>query len=263
MLLNQITELVPSLKAYEAGLVNASSNIANLETIGYKTKVTRFSEIYSQVLQGATEKTNPIQLGGAMRLGETAYDFSQGELVAGGARDAAINGQGFFIVSPDGIQMQLTRGGSFGLSSDGRSLIDANGRQVYGFTYGSSSLAAITFPSGTTESQIQITTGGVITRSGAPEYILALTNVPNQSGLESVEGSAFQETMSSGTPFTPTISGGTGYVGIIEPGKVETSNTNLIEQTTLADVYNRDMQAVTAMISLLSQRVDAVIKIFG
>lgn len=85
------------------------NNLANANTIGYKSQRADFATILSytssygsgQGMMGAQNAgTNPIQIGMGVQLASTTTDFSQGSIKDGmGNTDMAIAGGGFFVVS--------------------------------------------------------------------------------------------------------------------------------------------------------------------
>ena len=95
----------------QTGLDTVSNDLANASTTGFKSQTALFSAIY------AANSHNPPGIGVQTKNLDT--NFSQGDLIAtGNPLDAAIQGDGFFVVSANG-QQQYTRDGSFQLSSTG------------------------------------------------------------------------------------------------------------------------------------------------
>ena len=160
--------MMASLFAGVSGLRNhmlrmnlVGDNIANINTIGYKTGRTTFREALVQTLRGPGRATaltggsNPVQLGLGMSVGTVDNIFSQGALeTTGQLTDLALQGSGFFILS-DGQKEFYTRAGGFGL--DGRSnLVDpSNGLFLQGKMAGndgiipaSAAIGKITLPFG-------------------------------------------------------------------------------------------------------------------
>ena len=103
-----------------------SGNLANLNTNGYKVNTASFQDIVNQNLGG-----NGGNIGGSTVLRATR-SFTQGSVqTTGGSYDAAVQGNGFFVVrSPKGQQV-FTRAGNFKVDSKGHLLT-----QDYGFVQG-------------------------------------------------------------------------------------------------------------------------------
>jgi len=99
------------------------NNIANVNTVGYKSSRVTFQEMLSQVIQGASAPTankggtNPQQVGLGVSVGTIDVMHSQGNpQYTGNINDLAVEGEGFFVLS-DGQQTVYTRAGTFGLDS--------------------------------------------------------------------------------------------------------------------------------------------------
>ncbi|MCX7016639.1 MAG: flagellar hook protein FlgE [Candidatus Sumerlaeota bacterium] len=106
-------------------------NIANANTVGYKSSRTEFSDLLSQSINigGKT-----AQLGRGVRLDDVSRSFAQGSFQnTDSVMDMAINGRGFFILS-DGVQTFYTRAGNFHTDEAGN-LVNSNGLGVQGFLY--------------------------------------------------------------------------------------------------------------------------------
>jgi len=117
------------LQAHQDWLDLIGNNLANSSTSGYKTGSARFSDQLSQTIRYASGPgstiggVNPMQVGSGVRLSDIGRNFSQGPLSATGRPlDAAIDGQGFFMLS-GGNRTYYTRVGTFGLDS-ARNLVD-------------------------------------------------------------------------------------------------------------------------------------------
>ncbi|MBF0480279.1 MAG: flagellar hook protein FlgE [Desulfovibrionaceae bacterium] len=107
------------------------NNLANVNTVGYKTQNTLFEDMISQnVSTGAG--TGQIGLG--VRVAAIRNDMSQGSLqTTTSSTDLAIGGNGFFIVrAPNTSTDYYTRAGSFLFNKDGQ-LVDSNNDVVQGW----------------------------------------------------------------------------------------------------------------------------------
>jgi flagellar hook protein FlgE len=116
----------------DSGAINVIGNdLANLNTTGYKASEIEFSDLMSQQL-GIGDNNNQVGLGGSP---VTSFaNYTQGTLqTTGGATDAAIQGNGFFVVQGPNNQTDYTRDGSFQINSNGE-LVTAAGDAVQGWT---------------------------------------------------------------------------------------------------------------------------------
>jgi flagellar hook protein FlgE len=121
-----------ALSADSTAIDIVGNNLANLNTTGYKSQEIQFSDLMSQQL-GAASSSDSVGMG--VGPAQAITDFTQGTIEqASGPLDAAINGNGFFVVDSASTGQQLyTRDGSFQLSANG-SLLTANGDYVQGWT---------------------------------------------------------------------------------------------------------------------------------
>ncbi len=115
------------------------SNIANVNTIGYKSSRVTFRELLTQTVRGATRPqsgafggTNPMQIGLGSTLQSIDPTFTQGNLqTTGKITDLAIEGDSFFIVS-DGQNRFYTRAGTFVFDGLGQLVSSGTGHVVQG-----------------------------------------------------------------------------------------------------------------------------------
>jgi flagellar hook protein FlgE len=114
------------------------NNIANVNTVGYKSQTTVFEDTLSQILRNGsaptdtTAGTNPAQVGLGVKVGDITTNFSQGSTQSTGrSTDFMISGDGFFITE-QGNEKLYTRAGSFDLDATGR-LITPDGAILQGW----------------------------------------------------------------------------------------------------------------------------------
>jgi flagellar hook protein FlgE len=106
-----------------------SGNLANLNTYGYKNNSISFNDLVNSSLSGAESST---VIGGSV-VSQTSRNFTQGSIATTNQPyDAAVNGNGFFVLSSPAGQQVFTRGGNFKLDSQGH-LITQNGDYVQGW----------------------------------------------------------------------------------------------------------------------------------
>jgi flagellar hook protein FlgE len=129
---------VSGLKNHQVKLNVVGDNIANVNTIGYKSGRVTFQEALVQTMRGAgrptssTGGTNPLQLGLGMSMSTVDNMFLQGGLeTTGQTTDLAIQGTGFFVLS-DGQQQYFTRAGAFGFDANSNLVNPSNGFIVQG-----------------------------------------------------------------------------------------------------------------------------------
>jgi len=130
---------VSALRNHQIRMDVIGNNIANVNTVGFKSSRVTFREVLNQTIkaasspQGGRGGVNPIQIGLGMALGSIDVIHSQGSPeVTGRQTDMAIEGDGFFILS-DGSRYFYTRAGLFGVDKDGSLVSTVNGMKVMGY----------------------------------------------------------------------------------------------------------------------------------
>jgi flagellar hook protein FlgE len=116
------------LKANNQAINIVSGNLANENTYGYKANTVSFEELVSEI--GGSAGQN---LTGASVVPVSSQTFSQGSITTTGQPyDAAVQGNGFFVVKDPNGQQAFTRAGNFTLSATGQ-LLTQSGEFVEGW----------------------------------------------------------------------------------------------------------------------------------
>src|SRR5262249_8032407 len=119
------------LDANSKALSVTANNLANLNTIGYKTQRPLFQDLFYQQI-GTSGDGNPQEVGVGVKIQGIDADFTQGSIQASGVpTDVAIQGDGFFVANNNGARV-YTRAGDFSIASNGE-LLTKSGAQVLGF----------------------------------------------------------------------------------------------------------------------------------
>jgi len=130
---------VSGLGANLTNLDVIGNNIANSNTVGFKSGRVTFNEMLTQTIKSASRPvagglggTNPQQVGLGTQVGSIDTNFNQGNFQTSGKKtDLAIQGPGFFILS-DGQSKVYTRAGIFGLDSQNTLVNPSTGMRVQG-----------------------------------------------------------------------------------------------------------------------------------
>lgn len=105
------------------------NNLANANTLGFKTGNTYFASMMNQSLSGS----GAMSVGQGCAVAAIQNQFSQGSFEnTGNPTDLAIDGEGFFMVKDDNGASYFTRAGNFHISSAGL-LVDGNNYRVQGY----------------------------------------------------------------------------------------------------------------------------------
>lgn len=133
---------ISGLNASQDMLGVVGANIANVNTVGYKSSSMTFEQALQQTLSGASAPTatiggiNPVQeaAGGAVNVAGVQINTSEGTLQSTGINtNLAIQGNGYFIVKTSGGGLAYTRAGDFSIDANGN-LVDPNGNIVMGWS---------------------------------------------------------------------------------------------------------------------------------
>ena len=132
---------VSGLQAHQIAMDVEGNNIANVNTYGFKYNRANFADILSQTPRVATAPQgqlggqNAMQIGLGTTINSTTRIFSQGTLTATDKQtDLALQGNGFFVVSPDGGNTRYyTRNGDFVRDKAGN-FVNNSGYIVQGWT---------------------------------------------------------------------------------------------------------------------------------
>ena len=173
---NSLLTGVSGLRVHQQMLDVVGNNLANTNTIGFKSQRVRFGDLVYQTLNQATSSasanvggTNPLQVGLGVRVSAIDSNLQQGSLEATESDlDMALQGNGYFVGS-DGLQNHFTRAGAFGVDSNNFLVDPANGYKIQRFgTVGEGTLTTPAFQNpGINDIKIPIGTGipGKATRS--------------------------------------------------------------------------------------------------
>jgi flagellar hook protein FlgE len=134
---------ISGLNANAVEMDVVGNNIANANTVGYKSSRVTFREMLTQNLSGASRPVsgqrggiNAMQIGLGSSVGTIDTRFQQGALQSTGlVSDLALQGDGFFMLS-DGVGTSYTRAGAFGLDGENYMVDPGSGLRLQGVMAG-------------------------------------------------------------------------------------------------------------------------------
>jgi flagellar hook protein FlgE len=130
-MLTSLYTALAGMNAYSRGLELISNNVANLNTPGFKVSDPLFREIVYRHLAAAAGGQGSMPGGAGVEVASTTMTFRQGELRdTGNALDAAIDGNGFFMLDENG-NTRYTRAGQFQFNEDGVLVERSSGAKVW------------------------------------------------------------------------------------------------------------------------------------
>jgi flagellar hook protein FlgE len=129
---------ISGLRAHQTKLDVTGNNIANVNTVGYKSSQTVFEDTLSQVVRNGSAPTaqaggtNPAQVGLGVKVAGITTNFEQGAAQnTGRSTDFMISGDGFFVTRA-GNEQVYTRAGSFNYDAAGN-LVTPDGALLQGW----------------------------------------------------------------------------------------------------------------------------------
>ena len=131
---------VSGLKNHQTRMDVIGNNISNVNTTGFKSSRTTFSDTLNQTLTGASSPTdnlggtNPKQIGLGSAVASIDLIFTDGSVQSTGKNtDLCLSGNGLFVVS-NGSQTYYTRNGAFEFDANGNYVLPGSGLLVQGWT---------------------------------------------------------------------------------------------------------------------------------
>jgi flagellar hook protein FlgE len=280
---------ISGLEASQTQLDVTANNLANVNTIGYKSQSVDFVDELSQTIGPATAPnsysggTNAQQVGLGVAVGAIENNMSAGTAqTTGNALDLAVSGDGYLVVGngdPNSSSLtsdlptsnQYTRAGNLTQNSEGY-LTTQSGQYVMGYTApsGSTPAGAMTYlniPPGSTN--IAIGTNGAVTytdeNSTDATYgqtvtagYLALATFPNEAGLTRDGGSLLSASVSSGAAQLGTPN--TGGFGETISGELEGSNVDMATEFSNMIVAENAYEADSKVITTAQQMLQAIVQ---
>ena len=130
-MLTALSAALSALNANSTAISVVGNNLANLDTPGFKDSVVYFSDLVTRSIGAGLGET---QVGFGTAQPATIREFTQGALqTSTGTLDAAIQGDGFFVLKDDAGATSYTRAGNFQTDASGYLLTNA-GNRVQGWT---------------------------------------------------------------------------------------------------------------------------------
>jgi len=238
-----------------------ANDIANLNTIGYKQSDVNFMEQIVTTLRAPGTESPGMQIGLGVQLGEVSRNFTNGVLTQTNvASNAAIDGNGFFVVADSAGNTFYTRAGDFVHSlntaaNDGSFyLINASGMRLRGVHNNvaiaaggvdAGTMADILIPAGTVSYTISqkgemicYDEGGAVIDA----WQVGLAQFANNNGLKSEGKNLYSFTPAADaaqTAYQPGIDG----AGLVHQGYIENSNVDLAQEFTEMILTQRGFQA--------------------
>jgi flagellar hook protein FlgE len=266
---------ISGLKTHQVMLDVTSNDIANVNTIGYKSARATFTDALNQTQRGAsgpgggTGGSNAAQVGLGVQLGSIDNVMTGGALQStGGTYDIAIQqGPGFFRVAastttpptPNTTAVEYTRAGNFTTNSAGY-LVTQDGYYIQGRNAGGAD-QLIQVPTGSTNVSVgqngEVSyVDGAGTRQSAG--FITLATFSNAAGLSRSGSNRWLQSANSGAPNVATP--GTTH-GFTTAGAIEMSNVDLAQSFTSMITAQRGFQANSRVISTSDEMLQDLVNL--
>ena len=124
---------VSALNQFQQDLNVIGNNIANVNTVGFKSSTMNFADALSQTL--GSNSAGSEQVGTGVAMASISKQFTQGSITSTNVQtDLAVNGSGFFLVKdPSTGADYVTRDGNFSVDTNG-CLVTSTGMRVQGYS---------------------------------------------------------------------------------------------------------------------------------
>lgn len=261
---------VSGMKGFQTKLDVIGNNIANVNTVGFKSGRVMFQDILSQTVSSVSQpeegtrggrNAQQVGLGATVAAIDTVQNAGSA-MTTNVATDLRIDGDGYFAVRPAGMTegFYLTRAGNFTLDA-AKQLVTAEGALVLSADGEPISLAdANSFSISSDGSIIPVNTDGT---TGDAIAQIGIVQVPNPGGLEKVGGNMYKATVNSnvdelaiGTAENPDTGSGS-----IVSGQLEMSNVDLTSEFTEMIVAQRGFQANSRIITTSDSILEEVVNL--
>ncbi|RJR34445.1 MAG: flagellar hook-basal body complex protein [Deltaproteobacteria bacterium] len=244
-MLSALNSGLSGLAVHSAMVTNASGNLANLNTTGFKSSRVSLGTLGASS-QGGSE------VGQGAQVLSRSSNFSSGPLLStGGEINLAIQGDGYFRVSRGGEDV-YTRDGAFHLDQN-RYLVDAQGNRLQ---------PDLQLPQDA--ASIQVDRNGHLTALDAQGHTVASADIPlyrfaNPDGLQSLGQNDFVPTAASGPALEATP--GTGGAGPLLQGALEGSNVDPAREMIGLMQGQRGFQASLKVVQTADEMLGSILDI--
>lgn len=263
---------VSALEQFQQQLDVISNNIANVNTVGFKSASVSFADTLSETL--GSNAAGSMQVGTGVTTAGITNNYNSGELTSTSVpTDLAINGSGFFLVKdPSTGNTYATQDGEFTVDPSGY-LITSNGMRVQGYsdstltTMGDVQIDTTGAPAGDTSAMkgYSIGTDGKVTVELADGTTftrgqILLQNFTSPQQLTKVGGNLYSNLAAAGPLATPLAPNSNG-LGEVESGWLEMSNVDLAQQLTSLITTQRAYEANSKVISTSDQVLQTLVNL--
>ncbi len=301
-MLRAMDSAVAGLRAHQSKLDVIGHNIANVNTVGFKSQSYTFKEAMYQTSSASTGGTataagsNAAQYGYGSMTGSISMDMTASTPTYVGGFNASIDGQGFFMVCPDKVDIanddklktqasiSYTRVGAFSIDSNGY-VVDQNNNFVFGFqpdnaenptAYPPDTLRALKIPDAggnftgdaAVSTNVQINKLGVVTaevddgKGSTKTYTLgkvAIATFQNPEGLTKTGGYYYSTNPNDNAGDMVASEPGSKTAPTLMTGFLEGSNVDMAKEFSELITTQRGFQANTKIITVSDEILNELV----
>ena len=231
---------VSGLKVHQTRMDSIGNNIANINTVGFKSSRTTFADMLSQTQSGAAAPadnvggTNPKQIGLGVSVASIDLIFTDGSPQGTGKNtDLALSGNGLFVVK-NGDSTFYTRDGAFSFDENGYYVLPGSGLKVQGWNAVNGSLNTNSQPS-----DIIVPTGKTMAAAATTEITFngnLNANEPLITAIDDIKTYGSTVNIASGTISNITLSDGSTVT--VTSGRYTVGHS--IPMSTVLQVYDSE-----------------------
>jgi len=262
-----------ALNTFGKSMQVKSNNLANVNTVGFKSSTTTCQDLASQSTSTASGTS---QVGRGCTLTGIDDVFDQGPIErTGNSTDLAIEGEGFFVLRrSDSDEIVYSRAGDFHFNAEG-ALVNPEGHVVQGWQLDENGVR-VGSPEDIrldlTGSEAGDLQGFEIQRNGTvegsftsgdtvPLYQIAEARFTNPQGLQKAGGNLYLETAESGAAATG--SPGSNGLGPVISNALEHSNVDMAREITGTIPLQRGYEANLKVIQTEDEMLGSLLDIMG
>jgi flagellar hook protein FlgE len=261
---------VSALEQFQQSLNVIANNIANVNTVGFKSADVDFADTLSQTL--GSNSAGSMQVGTGITTAAITNDFTPGAISSTSVQsDMAINGNGFFEVKdPTTGSLYATRDGEFTVDSSGY-LVTSTGMRLQGYSDSGLTTVGDVKIDNTGSGSTAAVQSYLISNNGTINVTLAdgtsftrgqvlLQNFSNPDQLTKVGNNLFSNLATAG-PLTAPVAPGSSGLGTVDSGSLEMSNVDLASQLTSLITTQRAYEASSKVITTSDDILQTLINI--
>lgn len=268
---------VGALRAHQTRMDVIGNNIANVNTVGFKSSRVTFQDVFYQTLSSGSAAsdtrggTNPKQVGIGMTAATIDTSHIQGNVQPTGiGTDLMIQGDGFFVLGTEGSNGEIyyTRAGVFGFDNEGNLVNKSNGlyvKAVTGTSIGTTGEDIINVPTNAQSYSIDssgwvryVDENGELQEAGQ----IAIAKFPNPEGLKKEGENLFSYDVNAGAEAGGDLNGGApgeNGRGTIVSSALEMSNVELAQELTDLVTTQRGYQANARIITTADEMLQELV----